>query len=292
MIAIELAGGLGNLMFEYAFIYSTHKRLKTSFFLIKSGTPILLYEYFIVHRNPFYYIDLIFFNHDGYKLFFSHYLKGFFTKLFIKSRLTKKIKVDNREEPAEALKRIRNNVIYEGYFQSEAYFKPHAAEIKKLFTIKPRYVRLFAEKFAWLKKHKRVVTVHIRRTDYTTAFEYLDLGGCDLTLPFSYYHQLIQEIDQPENFYVIISDDIATVRSEFDYLPNKYFSNEPAIIDFQLMQHADVCILANSSFSWWAAYLNPKAAQIYCPTYYLGFLKKIEYPNQIYPSHWIQVPVH
>lgn len=291
MIAVDLAGGLGNLLFEYAFIYSAHRKLNARFFLVKKGTPILLYNYFNLKKNSFYYIDLLFFNHQGFKLFFSHYLKHIFTKWFITNRLTTTVTVDNWEKPAEALLKLKDNALYRGYFQSEVYFKPYRDELKAIFQVKRKYTDEFAQKFDWLKKEQKIVTIHVRRTDYQSAFTYLDLGSGDLSLPMTYYHQVIRQIHQPENFYVFISDDIAFVKKEFNYLEKKFFSEESEIIDFQLMQNADVCVLANSSFSWWSAYLNQKATTVYCPKYYLGFLKEIEYPTHIYPEHWIQIPV-
>jgi hypothetical protein len=291
MIAIVLSGGLGNLLFEYAFIYSLHKRLNTNFFLIKSGAPILLYKYFTVDKNKYYYIDILFFDYIGFKLFFSHYLRGIFTTI-ITARLKQTIIIDNRDDPKNLLKSVKNNTIYEGYFQSELYFESYKDELKELLKIKPKFVKIFREKFNWLNQYKKIVTIHIRKTDYQTAFAYLDLGSDDLTLPMSYYHTVIKEIHNSKNFYIIISDDTDAIKDEFNYIQNKYLSKESEIIDFQLMQHADICIIANSSFSWWAAYLNEKAKTVYCPKYYLGFLKQIEYPHKIYPKHWIQIPVN
>ncbi|TDG35298.1 alpha-1,2-fucosyltransferase [Pedobacter changchengzhani] len=291
MIAVALAGGLGNLLFEYAFIYSSHKRLNTNFILLKKGSPILLYKYFILDKNTFYYLDLFFFDYDGFKLIFSHYLRRIFTTLLIKTKLKHTVVVDNRDNPKVALKLINDNTIYEGYFQSEQYFQTHSKEILTLFQIKKKYLKAFDHKFNWLNNKKKVVTIHIRRTDYQSAFGYLNLGSADLTLPMSYYHSVIKKIHNSENFYIFISDDILSIGKEFGYLENKYLSQENEIIDFQLMQNADICVIANSSFSWWAAYLNNKEKIVYCPKYYLGFLTEVEYPNQIYPQNWIQIPV-
>ncbi|UKT64394.1 alpha-1,2-fucosyltransferase [Pedobacter mucosus] len=291
MIAIVLNGGLGNLLFEYAFIYSLHKRLNTPFLLIKHGDPILLYRYFNVERNTLYYIDKFFFNHSGYKLFFSHYLRKIFISLIGNLTIKQKVVINNKDNPDSVLIEVKNHTTYEGYFQSELYFKLHSQEIKTLLRLKKKYIKDFEKRFNWIKKYRQIVTIHIRRTDYQDSFSYLDLGGKNLSLPISYYREVIKKIDHPDNFYILISDDVEAIKGEFDGLTNKYFSKESEIIDFQFMLNADICVIANSSFSWWAAYLNSKDNIVYCPKYYLGFLKRVEYPKEIYPENWIQIPI-
>ena len=61
------------------------------------------------------------------------------------------------------------------------------------------------------------------------------------------------------------------------------------IIDFQLLLNADVAIIANSTFSWWAAYLNPNIQKVFLPRDWLGFRINKLLPPGIFnrlPSHW------
>jgi hypothetical protein len=292
MIAIEISGGLGNQLFEYSFIYNQHKRLNTSFFMIKTGVPIALYRYFELEKNLFYYIDRILFNYSGFKLLFSHYLRGAFYQAVLKRTINQTLDTDLWQEPADVIKLVADGTLYRGYFQSERFFAEFKHELSSVFKIRPYYQKAFSKKFAWLYANQKIVVIHIRRTDYKTALAYLNLGGDDLCLPIGYYHHIIQEIHHEDNFYVILSDDIDSVKNEFDYLEHKYFSIENEINDFQLMMNADVCIIANSTFSWWAAYLNPKLHKvIYCPKHFLGFLSGIDFPTAIYPHEWKQVDV-
>lgn len=289
MIAIVLSGGLGNQLFQYAFIYNQHKKLNTPFFLIKIGAPIDLYKYFELEKNFFYYLDKLLFDHAGFKLFFSHYLRrSFYNK--VGNRLTKQhIVIDISEEPDAVLQKAQNSTLYYGFYQSETYFKEYADELLKAYSIKQKYVKAYSKKFSWLKEYPRVVVIHIRMTDYKTAGG----NGESLVLPLNYYHKVIKEIHTDNNFYVIISDETSTIHKEFDYLENKYFSDESEIVDFQLMMNADICIIANSTFSWWAAYLNNnKNKMVYCPKFFIGFSKGEDNPPQIYPESWIQVPVY
>ncbi|ASU36816.1 alpha-1,2-fucosyltransferase [Mucilaginibacter xinganensis] len=288
MIAIVLSGGLGNQLFQYAFIYNQHKRLNTPFFLVKNGLPIDLYRYFELEMNFFYGLDRVFFNHRGFKLLFSHHLRRGFYNRVCNLLTPRHLMVSMSEDPADVLNKAQNGTLYFGFFQSESYFKDYAAGLLNRFSIKRKYLKAYSEKFSWLKKHTSVVVIHIRMTDYKAAGENEE----SLILPLSYYHQIIGEIHTPANFYVIMSDDTAAVRKEFDYLEAKYFSGESEIIDFQLMMNADICVIANSTFSWWAAYLNKKKNKsVYCPKHFLGFNKGEDYPAKIYPANWVTVPV-
>ena len=291
MISIALSGGLGNQMFEYAFIYAQHKQLGKPFFITKTGGTIILYKYFKLDRNKFYWVDRFIFDHEGFKLFFSHYLRNAFYNGIGKSLKKHQVIADNWNDPNEVLTGVKSPAEYYGYFQSEKYFAGKA-NLDDIFEIRPKYVKVYNEKFAWLKKYKTVVAVHVRRTDYANALGHLNLGGDNLILPLTYYHNTISKIHSDENFYVFISDDIKGTASAFSYLNNTYFSAENEIIDFQLMLNAHTCIIANSTFSWWAAYLNSqKNKVVYCPEHFLGFLKGTDYPVDIYPPEWIKITV-
>jgi len=85
-------------------------------------------------------------------------------------------------------------------------------------------------------------------------------------------------------YYIFISDDLSYIEEEFDYLKEKYISKHNDIIDFQFLLNADICILSNSSFSWWGAYLNNKKATVFAPKFWLG--KKSELPKHIIPEGW------
>jgi hypothetical protein len=52
------------------------------------------------------------------------------------------------------------------------------------------------------------------------------------------------------------------------------------------LTRADICVLSNSSFSWWGAWLNTNDAQIIAPQYWIGNEMKKEYPVNIIPSYW------
>lgn len=91
---------------------------------------------------------------------------------------------------------------------------------------------------------------------------------------------------------VFISDEMEEVKKEFAYINDAYFSSHEPIVDMQLLIHADVCIIANSTFGWWGAFLNEKKNKtIYVPAYFLGFKVQKEFPVNIIPTDWVRVAV-
>jgi len=289
MIGIKLSGGLGNQMFQYGFIVNISSHANTSFFLDKEGTPIELYKYFKLKKNTSYFIDTLFFNYTGYKLFFSHYLRRLFYHIIKLCFIKKHFKMSSNTEILQVQDLTYKNTLFEGYFQSPLYF--NEKEVTKYFTLKDTVIKTYRTKFEFILRQKKIVVIHIRKTDYV-QLGHLNLGGNDLSLPLIYYHQLIKRIHTEDNYYVFISDEPELISAEFSYLLNKFISKESAIIDFQHMLNADICIIANSTFSWWAAYLNKKKNKIvYCPRYFLGFKINKEYPVNIFPHNWLQITV-
>jgi hypothetical protein len=285
MIAITLEGRLGNQLFQYAFIYAASRRLDTAFYLDKSIENFIPSKYFEVKNDFPAILDNTVFALKGYKNIFSFHAKRAFYHflsfiIFGKNKVT----FDFDTEISEVIEGLRNNYQYKGYFYSEGYFKDFEDEIRALYQIKKKHIAAFelAKKDAGISK--KTVVIHIRRTDY------VDL---DYSLPLKYYKKAIELIDDPAIEYIFISDDPSFIEKEFDYIPNKYISNHNEIIDLQFLINADICILSNSSFSWWGAWLNNnKNKKIYAPKYWLGFKEGKEFPPGISDHtnfNWIQV---
>jgi hypothetical protein len=120
------------------------------------------------------------------------------------------------------------------------------------------------------------------------------LGGYNMTLPTAYYHRCLSLMEEIDGYTVIfISDDIEFVKAEFGEKSNYVFECNDEITDFQLLLHADVVITANSTFSWWAAWLNQKKnKRIFAPNYFLGFKVNQYYPAGIYVEEWQWIDVN
>ena len=285
MIAVTLEGRLGNQLFQYAFIYAASRRLNTSFYLDKSIENFVLPKYFEVKNDFLIPLDKSIFSIKGFKNTFRGHLKKRFYRV-ISSKIFKgnKITFDNRTPVKDILNQLKNDYLYKGYFHSVAYFEDFSNEIRALYKIKKRHIK----KFELVKKKagisKKTAVVHVRRSDY------IDL---EWTLPVSYYKEAIEKIGQADVEYIFVSDDAGFIEKEFNYIPNKYISTNKEIVDLQFLINADICILSNSSFSWWGAWLNNNPGkQVYAPKHWLGYKEGKEYPEGISENvniKWIPV---
>ena len=156
----------------------------------------------------------------------------------------------------------KENVHLEGFFQSERYFKEIESIIRNEFQLKGEMgdaARVVLQDI----EQTNAVAIHVRRGDYVNnknanAFH----GVCSQ----EYYHQAIEliakRIDSPK--YFVFSDDIEWVKDHIE-IPNAVFVSQKDIADYEeliLMSKCKHNIIANSSFSWWGAWLNAKPNKI------------------------------
>ncbi|MGI4751471.1 MAG: alpha-1,2-fucosyltransferase [Janthinobacterium lividum] len=149
-----------------------------------------------------------------------------------------------------------SDVYIEGYWQHYKYFENLQPEIFNELILNS-YSNL--DTINWLEKIKNdpfAVAVHIRRGDYVTDSGANYLMG---VLPVDYYNKAIlyikERITDP-NFY-FFSDDLEWVKSNITTgTINFYVDQNPDYIDLNLIRHCKHQIIANSTFSWWGAFLN------------------------------------
>ncbi|MCR4738889.1 MAG: alpha-1,2-fucosyltransferase [Lachnospiraceae bacterium] len=148
---------------------------------------------------------------------------------------------------------------FKGFFTQEKYYKPVLDEVRRIF----RFPALDPgnEKTADRIRSSESVGIHVRRGDYLTVY-----NGQFKVLSRSYYEAAIGEISlhtgkslEELNFFVF-SDDPDFVKKEFDWLPHKAIitdnTGEDSYKDMQLMSLCKHNVIANSTFSQWAALLN------------------------------------
>jgi hypothetical protein len=279
MVGINVQCRLGNQLFQYAFIKALAERFDTSFYLNEKIEPLITADYF----------DL-----EGYSP-----TRNMINKFLLKiqsGNLIKKLRATDVDTYSEATcNSLTNHTIYNGYFQSELFFKDIAAKIPAYIRVKKEHIAKFQNEYNNIFTNNRTIAVHIRRGDYLNLDNWWaeNFGSNNLSLPTSYYLKCLEQVPDHKNCKIIfVSDDIDFVRTEFAHISNSEFSQSDMITDFQIIMNADVCILSNSSFAWWAAFLNPKKNKlVYCPQYWLGFKVKKEYPENIIPAGWNQVTV-
>ncbi len=256
MIIVKLQGGLGNQMFQYAL-----------------GRNLSL-----IHKVPFE-MDLSYLkkpNQSGR----AYQLNGFNLKTteasekeirkytgpipklldrFFRNRLYKKhIKETFDGFNAYVLK--RGDGYFDGHWnmQSERYFHPNEEAIRKDFQLKTSLNNKALEVSKRINNTENSTSVHIRRGDYVTIGKVADVHGI---LPISYYKNACEMIvgKFPNATFFIFSDDIKWAEENFPRNYPAVFVSSSNISDHEELKLMSSCkhnIIANSTFSWWGAWLN------------------------------------
>ena len=141
-----------------------------------------------------------------------------------------------------------------GYFQSEKYFSHCEDEIRKVFTLHPQITQKIISRFGTLLRSK-TCSMHVRRTDYLENSNFLDLTST------SYYEEAFRKFAGDTTF-IVFSDDIAWCKRRFQDKRFIFIEGMNEIYDLFVMSHCQSHIIANSSFSWWGAWLNANPDKI------------------------------
>jgi hypothetical protein len=178
---------------------------------------------------------------------------------------------------------------YDGFFQSYRYVEGCKAPLVEFlrFRVGVR-ARSEAMLFAYRRRHQRpLVSVHVRRTDYLSAAN----AGFGNLAGDGYYDRAVAAIGDDAT-YLVFSDDLAWCRRSLG-LERAEFVDVDDHTSLCLMTGCDVNVVANSSFSWWGAYLNPNG-EAYAPSPWFG--PGMPPPNDrqsdIVPPTWHAIPVY
>jgi len=281
MITIKLKGGLGNQMFQYA----TGRYLS-----IENKSDLFLYKDFENNTDTERNYELSEFN-------VNENLTDKFKSNFI-NKILRKFYFDYHPNFLNKLGQEiseNKNVYLSGFFQSEKNFKSIRDILLKDFTLKEESKSdLFKEKSNQISNHPNSISLHVRRGDYAKNSKTNKYHG--VCSP-SYYKKAVDFIKEKtadgSRFY-IFSDDINWVNTELlpelnidaEIISSKGLSMQEEMI---LMSKCNHNIIANSSFSWWGAWLNQNNDKIVItPTPWVD-KKPNPHPN-ILPEEWITLP--
>jgi len=180
-----------------------------------------------------------------------------------------------------------------GWFQSESFFRSRRSDVVKWFQLKQAYADRLAEEESKLPvPSEKRCCIHVRRGDYLASDAGFADGAQGWALPYTYYEQAISRLPS-DLFFVIISDDPDFAERTFSSLPNKRVSrNTPACVDMFLLTRCRYNIIANSSFSWWGAWLNDLAGKVVlAPRYFVGWNKGVWNPSHVAVPEWTWIDV-
>jgi hypothetical protein len=160
---------------------------------------------------------------------------------------------------------VDQNIKLEGYYQNDKYFKHIREEILELFSIDDDTKNYLFSKYSSVLTGE-TCSLHVRRGDYVIKSSFHPLQSVD------YYKASISIVGE-DLHYLIFSDDIDWCKEHLSFIKNKTFID--GNVDYQDLYLMSMCnhnIIANSSFSWWGAWMNQNNN------------KKV-----IYPSKWFGV---
>lgn len=298
MKIVNIIGGLGNQLFQYAFAVA----LK-----IHNPNEDVLLD--ITHFNSFFFRKYKGRNlHNGFELdnildkvvipkakasqiiLLSNYIPNYLISRFVRKYLPKRKheyleKIDFKFDP-DALSQ-KGNIYYEGYWQVANYFIEIEDQIKNAFKFQP----LDNENLKWIEKlqNTKSVSIHVRRGDYVNNKGF---GGiCDLNYYSKALNYVLSNIEEP--IFYVFSNDIEWCENNIRPLMNgaecifiNHNRGKNSYKDMQLMSFCRTNIIANSSFSWWGAFLNNnEEALVIAPAKWNNFSENID----VYHPRWIKI---
>lgn len=267
LVSVNIMGGLGNQMFQLAAAYAYTKKY--------NGKLIIKSNKIENDGRPTYWNTIL----DK----FQPYLVESIPKLKEWHELGA---TEYNEIPP-----INNGLHIKGYLQSPKYFQEFKQEIQEIFKPNNYIISEIKNKYhPLINNRERVVVVHARRTDYLKNQDIINFHG---PLSIEYYKVSIQKMynlvknpifllvsDDPK-FWVNVINEIPELNSKNMYI----LDNENEINTFALLQQFNYFIIANSTFSWWAAWLSNDVKKVIAPSKWFGPTGPKNYKD-IYISEW------
>jgi hypothetical protein len=195
-----------------------------------------------------------------------------------------------------------DNVSLHGFFQSERYFKHISDEIRKDFTFHDEHLEPCEEMMQSLKGQEPIM-LHVRRGDPNLVdsrgfkWAYVNCSDQHPVQPVEYYEKALAEFDDDQPV-IVFSDSPEWVKEQEFFSGDRFLISEPVdkYADNSYTPYADLClmslcshaIIANSSMSWWGAWLieNPNK-KVIAPQMWFGPTYADKNTEDLYLENWI-----
>jgi hypothetical protein len=290
MIVVNLMGGLGNQMFQYAMGRRLALQYQTDLFLdctfLNTASPH--------HIKREYELDIFkikaqIATEQELKKFkpasgITRKFQQLFPGLFRYKVITEKSHAFN-----SSILTAPDDSWLNGFWQTEKYFIDAEQIICADFEMKSALQGLnktLAEKI----KASQSVSIHVRRGDYTNPQVLAFHGMCSP----DYYYRAIETLSSKTNIQelFLFSDDTAWVKQHMKFnFPVTYIDHNTGKNNFEDMRLMSLCkhnIIANSSFSWWAAWLNTnKNKTVIAPKNWIAD-KQVD-TRDVIPDNWLRL---
>lgn len=262
---VRISDGLGNQLFQYAFGYSLYRR---------TGRELMIDP---MYSGKLRHYQLDFFCIDFARRFvgkITDYILGIGPRNSAPLRLkyreckssNKKYTIVKETSPMKYDEKVYQNIpaYFIGFWQSYQYFDAYYEEIKRQFQLKEELSlqgRRYLKKIQSNEHGQQSVSLHIRRTDYDRTQNNACLGNL-------FYEQALENMQNKIGDFslYIFTDDKDFVRENFHIREYTLIEGISDLEEFALMQKCRNHIIANSTYSWWGAYLaDDKGGIVYAP---------------------------
>lgn len=274
---VQVSGGLGNQMFQYVYYL------------------MLKYQYFPRNLNCLLILPTRV--HNGYELNRVFGIKKYLilnSSLGFLKRYFRNLIAFNEEyniENAEKLIPLNKTfVYYNGYWQKLKYIECVEHRIRSAFRFNLQKFNRKSSELLGEITNRNSVSMHVRRGDYENdkMAQIVHGGICDS----AYYSRAIRYIEEEieDPFFYIFSDDPLWVKDNLSFLSNSFIVDwniaQDSWQDMALMSNCAHNIIANSTFSWWSAWLNSNPQKIViAPQKWFNTIKV----HDIIPIGWVQM---
>ena len=189
----------------------------------------------------------------------------------------------------EVLTMYGKNAYIDGYWQSEEYFHGIEDKVRRNFQFSA-FTEQENLRLEQIIKEKQSVSLHVRRGDYVGVSRFVSLGKTD------YYQRAVEYIKSnvEDPLFIVLSDDISWCRENLELPADSIFVtwniDDKSYRDMQIMSICKHNIIANSSFSWWGAWLNsnPKKIIVAPDRFFNG---NVEDDSHIIPKVWRTIKI-
>ena len=273
---VRISDGLGNQMFQYAFAYALARKTGAQVLIdpLFWGTSLRKYqleEFKVTNTkrlvSKVWDYTLGFGPRNG-RRFKDRYRQHLIRKKYLFIQEKKIMQYD------DSVWNQAESCFYMGFWQTPRYFEVYYDELKHEFTRKSSFSAKAMEYQTRIRTGVSVA-LHIRRTDYVRQ-------EGNATLKFDFYEEALRKMQsQLGDFQLyVFTDDKTFVKENFRLHDYVLIDDVSDLDEFELMRQCDHHIIANSTFSWWAAYLGEnKGGIVYAPC--TGI-----WSEEFYPKEW------
>ena len=228
-------GRLGNQLFQYALLLGVQAKLDRNIVLPETIGNIQLFQCFDI-KGCHFFNERDIFSPCKFEERQFHFDKKVF--------------------------RTEDHTDFKGYFQTEKYFEHCLDKVREIFIFKEE-IRDRANQWIESYKQHNLVSLHVRRTDYVHLPNHHPLCTLD------YYKAAIAEF--PDAHFIIFSDDIEWCKENLQIENATFADTGSDYVDLCVMSMCNHHIIANSSYSWWGAWLNSsETKRVIAPKIWFG----------------------